>query len=143
MRNLAKGIHISQPLAAVVQGNLRGVKGDAPAGIQNCGIGMDPLEIVQPELHGVIARIVFDEAQLGPSHRPVVPGGRPWTGRSGRKSSGLRVGLPVKTDNAGCGEARGLFEERSSSAFQRMPPDYCGPRPFYVKMLIMSVLPPC
>ncbi len=35
MRYVAEGIHISQPLAAVVQGNLRGVKSDAPAGIQN------------------------------------------------------------------------------------------------------------
>ena len=62
MGDIAEGIHISQPLAAVVQRNLGGIKGDTPAGIQNGGIGMDPLEIVQPELHVVIAGIVFDEA---------------------------------------------------------------------------------
>ena len=62
MGYIAEGIHIPQPLAAVVQGNLRGVKSDATAGIQNCGVGMDPLEIVQPELHVVIAGIVFDKA---------------------------------------------------------------------------------
>ncbi len=62
VRYIAKGIHIPQPLAAVVQGNLGGVEGDAPARIQNCGISMDSMEIVQPELHVVIAGIVFDEA---------------------------------------------------------------------------------
>src|SRR5271156_3580264 len=117
MRKVAEGIHISQPLAAVVEGNLRGVKSDTPAGIQNRSVGMDSLKIVQPELHVIISRIILDKAQLSPTHRPVVPGGRSRTGRSGREPGSLRFGLPVKTYHAGSRETRGLLKERSSSAF--------------------------
>ena len=74
VRYVAEGIHISQPLAAVVQGNLGRVKGHASARIQNRGIRMDSLEIVKPELHVVIAGVVFDKTQLGPTHGAVVPG---------------------------------------------------------------------
>ena len=60
--DVAEGIHVSQPLAAVVQRDLGGIEGYTAACVQDCGIGVDPVEVVQPELHVVVAGIVLDKA---------------------------------------------------------------------------------
>ena len=71
--HFAKGVAIAEELAAVMQRHFGGIKGHASAGAQAHGIGVDPLEIVEPEAGIVAARIVLDESQLHPSHGPVEP----------------------------------------------------------------------
>ena len=82
-QHLAKRVAIAQELAAVMQRHLGGIKSHASAGAQAHCIGMDPFEIVEPEAGIVAARIVLDERQLHPSHRPVEPAfGLAWLAES-------------------------------------------------------------
>ena len=71
--HLAEGVAIAEKLAAVMQRHFGGIKGHASAGAQAHGIGVDALEIVEPEAGIVAARIVLDESQLHPPHGPVEP----------------------------------------------------------------------
>ena len=72
-QHFAKRVAIAEELAAVMQRHLGRIKGHASAGAQAHGIGMDPLEIVEPEAGIVAARVVLDESQLHPPHGPVEP----------------------------------------------------------------------
>jgi hypothetical protein len=101
MGHVAESVHVSQPLAPVVQRDLRWIERHASAGIQDRGIGMDASKEIQPELHVVIAGIVFDEAQLSPPHRPVIPRGVDRFDHRTRRRHGLRVRHPVYPGKAG------------------------------------------
>ncbi len=70
---LAEGVAVAQPRAAVMQRDLGGIVGHAAAGAQAGGIGMGAPEIIQPESEVVLAGVVFDQRQLRPAHGPVNP----------------------------------------------------------------------
>jgi hypothetical protein len=69
----AERVTLAEPLAAIMQRNFRRVIGDASTRAEAGGIGMGALEIIKPEAGIVLARIVFDQRQLRPAHRPVEP----------------------------------------------------------------------
>ena len=71
--HLSKGIATPEELAAVVQRNPGGIERHAPAGAEARGVGMDALEVIEPEARIVTARVVLDESQLHPPHGPVAP----------------------------------------------------------------------
>ena len=48
----AERIAVAEPLAAVVQRNLRGIVRDAAAGAQAGRVGMRALEVIEPEIDG-------------------------------------------------------------------------------------------
>ena len=72
---IAEGVHVAEPLAAVVERYLRGIERDCAASVQGDGLDVKTLEVVQPELRIVVAWIVLGKADLGPPHRFVVPAG--------------------------------------------------------------------
>jgi hypothetical protein len=72
----AERIALAQPCAAMVQGHLSRVVRDDAAGAQACGVGADAAEVVEPELRIEAARIVLDERELDPAHRPIEPAGQ-------------------------------------------------------------------
>src|SRR5262249_23472759 len=98
---LSEAIAVAEVLAAIMKRNLGWIVGDAAAGGKTCRIGMRSTEIVEPERGIVLARIVFDQRQLGPAHGTVVPG------RGRRRVSELRHG-------GGCQRHSGLLNEISS-----------------------------
>ena len=57
----------------MMQRHLRRVVGDDPSRTQSGGIGVHPLEVVEPELRIELPGIVFDQRQLHPPHRLVEP----------------------------------------------------------------------
>src|SRR6185436_17281453 len=56
-----------------VQRDVGGVVGDDAAGAQRGGVGVQPAEVVEPELRFEAAGIVFDQRQLHPAHGAVEP----------------------------------------------------------------------
>jgi hypothetical protein len=60
-------------LASMMERNIRRVIRDAASRAQADGVGMGAFEIVEPELKVELARIVFDERELRPTHRLVDP----------------------------------------------------------------------
>jgi hypothetical protein len=70
---VAERVAIAEPLAAIVQRDLRRVVRHASAGAQARGIRLRALEVVEPEIQIVLARIVFHQRQLRPAHGPVEP----------------------------------------------------------------------
>ena len=93
LHDVSEGIRVAQPLAAVVQRNLRGVEGHAASGAEAGRIGVDLLKIIEPEGEVVISRIIFDKGQLRPAHRTVVPSG---VADHAAGSAPLRAGTPKK-----------------------------------------------
>src|SRR4051812_33875782 len=73
--HLTKGIPVAEPFAAIVHRNLSWIERDASSGAQASSIGVNPAEIVKPEIWIVISRIVFYKGHLRPTHRPVIPSG--------------------------------------------------------------------
>src|SRR5581483_9456527 len=71
--DFSKGIAITEPFAAVMQRDLGWIKSDASAGVKQRCLRVTLLEVIEPERKVVISGIVFDETQLGPAHRPIVP----------------------------------------------------------------------
>ena len=59
----------------MVQRHFGRVVRDDAAGAQRRRVGVQPLEVVEPELRIEAARIVLDQGQLYPAHRPVEPPG--------------------------------------------------------------------
>src|SRR3984957_14639855 len=49
-QQVAKGVAIAKPRAALLQGKLCGVERDHTAGTEAGGVGMDAAEVVEPEL---------------------------------------------------------------------------------------------
>jgi hypothetical protein len=72
-REFPECVAIAQPLAAIMQRDGSGIVGHASAGAQTSGVGMGTLEIIQPESGIVLAGIVFDQGQLGPTHGAIKP----------------------------------------------------------------------
>src|SRR5436305_14371809 len=72
---IAEWVPIAHELAAVMHGNLGWVEGNATARAQASGIDVQTLEVVEPELELVVARIVFYKGYLRPPHGPVIPVG--------------------------------------------------------------------
>ena len=66
----------------MVQRHLGRVVGDDAAGAERGGVGVQPPEVVEPELRVEAARIVLDQRQLHPAHRPVEPAGHQLAGRA-------------------------------------------------------------
>src|ERR1700733_2577343 len=58
LHDVPEGVHVAQILAAVVQWNLRGVEGHAASGAKAGRVGVDLLEIIEPEGKVVISRVV-------------------------------------------------------------------------------------
>ena len=82
-RRACRTDRFAQPGAAMVQRHLGRVVGDDAAGAERGGVGVQPPEVVEPELRVEPAGIVLDQRQLHPAHRPVEPAGRgdraaPW-----------------------------------------------------------------
>ena len=72
-QHFAERVAIAKELAAVMQRYLGGIKRHASAGAKACRVGVNSLEIVEPEGRVVASRVVLDEGQLRPSHGPVEP----------------------------------------------------------------------
>ncbi len=72
---LAQHVAVAQPRAAVVKGDPGRVVGDTATGAEAGGVGMRAAEVVQPERDVELRRLVFDQCQLRPAHRPVDPRG--------------------------------------------------------------------
>ena len=53
--------------------HLRRIERDRATGVQGYCFDLKALEVVQPELRIIVARIILGKADLGPSHRFVVP----------------------------------------------------------------------
>ncbi len=70
---IAECISAAEPLTAVVQRDLRRIIRHASARAEAGGIGVGALEVVQPEVEIVRARIVLHQRQLRPAHGPVEP----------------------------------------------------------------------
>ena len=70
---LAKGITITQPRAAIMIGNLGWVIGGVATGAETSGISFDPLKIIKPKVEIIVARIIFNQGELRPAHRAVEP----------------------------------------------------------------------
>jgi hypothetical protein len=119
---VAEGIGVLHPLAAIVQRDFGGVIGHAAAGAQTGGVGMGALEIVQPELQVVLAGIVFGQGQLRPAHGPLdtrerfrragAAKARHWRSRSpnrpGRGAQEIPAGERSIGHMAGCYHAPGI-----------------------------------
>src|SRR6188472_3786213 len=92
----------------MVERNFGRIVGDDAAGAQACGVCLDSAEVVEPELGIEAARIVLDERELRPSHRPVEParayrlGRRPRTRlpvlREVRRARKRRIGAGASRD---------------------------------------------
>ena len=85
---LSETISVTKEFAPVVEGHFGWVIGYATARRKAGRIGMSAFEVIEPELMVVLSWIIFDERQLCPTHRPVVPPGL------GRLES---LGMPSKT----------------------------------------------
>ena len=72
---LAEGIRVAHPGAAIVQADLGGVIGHAAAGAQAGRIGVDAFEIIEPELRIVSRGIILYQRELCPAHRAIEPPG--------------------------------------------------------------------
>src|SRR5262245_45191278 len=105
----AEAIAVAQILAAVVERNLGRIVGHATAGGKAGRVGMSPAEVVEPERGIILARIVFDQRELGPAHGTVIPARR-GCGRSGADTRG-----PVRIDYSDrAGGQRGVDEKLSA-----------------------------
>ena len=69
----AERIRLTQPRAAMVQRDRGRVVGDDAAGAERGGVGVEPAEVVEPELRVEAAGVVLDERELHPAHRPIEP----------------------------------------------------------------------
>ena len=104
---IAEGIGVLHPLAAIVQRNFGGVIGHATAGAETGGVGVSPREVVEPKVEVVLARVVFGQGQLGPAHGAFEPG-------SGfRGGCGESIGFTRQGDG-GTGESGGPQKVPSS-----------------------------
>src|ERR1035438_7011546 len=74
--DVAESVHGPEPSASIVERDFSWIESDNAPRTQAGRIGMDALEVVEPEREAVIAGLVFDECQLGPTHRAVIPSGR-------------------------------------------------------------------
>ena len=70
---LAEDVPIAEPRAAVMEGNLRRVVGDAAPGAEADTVGARAPEVVEPEVDVELRRIVLDQRELRPAHRSVDP----------------------------------------------------------------------
>ena len=81
---IAEAVAIAEPGAAMVEGNLGGVVGDAASAADAGALGAGALKVVEPEMGVVVDGIVFDQRELEPAHGPGGPvGNRGWRGRDG------------------------------------------------------------
>src|SRR5260370_20258809 len=85
IHHFAEAITIAEELAPIVERDLGGIEGDASATGEAGGIGVNALEVVEPEVGIVVAGIVLGEAHLGPAHRLVIPA---WSGKLGGLGQG-------------------------------------------------------
>src|ERR1035438_4891688 len=74
--DVAECVHGPEPSASIVERDFSWIESDNASRAQAGRIGMDALAAVEPESEVVITGIVFDECQLGPTHRAVIPSGR-------------------------------------------------------------------
>ena len=72
-QHLPERIAVAQELTAVMQRDLRRIERHASPRAKAGRVGVNPFEVVEPEGRLVASRVVFDEGQLGPPHRPVEP----------------------------------------------------------------------
>src|SRR4029078_8078810 len=103
-----------------MQRNFGGVEGNAPARAKTSGVGMDTLEIVEPESRIVVSRIVLDEGQLCPAHRTVEPGVRGGFTREQGARSGRQYGFARV--HRGAVAAAWLTSTPANSSSTRMEP---------------------
>jgi hypothetical protein len=61
LNEIPQGIGCSEPIAAVMEGNVSGIKSNDAAGTEQCTVRMYALEIVEPELRIIVTGIVFNE----------------------------------------------------------------------------------
>ena len=117
---LAEGIGLPEPRAAVVQRHLGRIVRDDSAGAERGGIGVEAAEVVEPELRVEPAGVVLDERQLHPAHRSVEPAGQRLERRAGAlrwQADGLGVGWTAKRGE--CSSARRDLQE--PAAGKRVP----------------------
>jgi hypothetical protein len=112
----AERIALPQPRAAMVQGHLGRVVRDDAAGAQARGVCADAVEVVEPELRVEAARIVLDERELDPAHRPIEPAGQ-HVARPRRCGRALRrIQRRMKRSET----------SRAAGDFQKLPPGEIG-----------------
>ena len=68
-----KGLVAGQPVAAVVELDIGGIEGHHASGGKAGSVGVDALEVIQPEGHIHTGRIIFGHVDLRPAHRPIEP----------------------------------------------------------------------
>ncbi len=73
--HLPEGVVVPEPFTAVVKRNPGRIEGDASPRVEQRGVGVNPLEVIEPESEVVSTRIVLDKIHLGPAHRTIVPAG--------------------------------------------------------------------
>jgi hypothetical protein len=73
---LAERVAVAEPPAALVEGDLGRIVGDAAAGAETRRVAVGPAEVVEPEPQVELARVVLDESELGPAQRAVDPARR-------------------------------------------------------------------
>ena len=98
------GSDVAEPGAAVMQRHLGRVIGDDAAGAERGGVGVQALEVVEPELRIEAPRIVLDERQLHPAHRPIEPAGGNFRGQQRlRNFDGIGKTQPHRRRRTGTG----------------------------------------
>ena len=101
----AEGIRLTHPRAAMVERDRGRVVRDDAAGAERGGIGVEPPEVVEPELRVEPARVVLDQRELHPPHRAIEP---------------AREGVDTWRDRLrGGGRARGQESGRSAQRGER------------------------
>ena len=129
--DVAKGVHVAQPLAAVLQRNFSGIERDAASGAQAGGIGVDSLKIIEPEGKVIIPRVIFYEGQLRPAHGAVVPSWVAAAGCYARERRGASKKL-------GGGNPRRLLEKSSPVARHSAPHQNCLQRTWECLISVIS-----
>src|ERR1019366_5579160 len=116
--DVAECVHGPEPSASIVERNLSWIKSDNASRAQAGRIGMNALEVVEPEREVAITGIVFDECQLGPAHRAVIPSSGTAVGCAHGWRNGTCFGdaVDIEAGNAGCGKPGCLLDKSPSAA---------------------------
>ena len=117
---LAEWIGLPEPRAAMVQRHLGRIIRDDSASAERGSIGVEAADVVDPELQVESARVVLDERQLHPAHRPIEPAGERVERRAGGlrwQTDGLEFGRTAKRGE--CSSARRDLHEPAAGKWVR------------------------
>ena len=112
---IAKHVAVAEPLARMMERNLRRVVGHASAATQASRRGLGPPEIVQPKAKVKLAGVVLDQRELRPAHRFVDPRGSGSNRGRGRLVSSKQAGGELNERRGRTGDGGGLQEASAST----------------------------